>query len=351
VNAVLVVSKLVTGVLTGSIAIVIDALNNLSDALSSVIIIVGTAIAGRAPDKKHPYGYGQVEYISSVTVAFVVLLAGAASLRESVDKILHPQQANYTSASLVILVLAVFVKLFWGLYVRKQGKACHSDALMASGMDSISDGVVSIATLLAALTSMIFGISIEGWLGALVSLIIFKAGIGVLSESLGNIIGTRIDREFSVKLKAHIGTYEQVNGAYDLVLHRYGPERLIGSIHIEVADSMSAREIHSLSRSIMEDAYVNFGVILTVGIYASNTDNGEHAQIKSDLLVLLESHPEILQMHGFYVDTNRKLVTFDLIIDFKAKDKLEIRDTLLGEIAAQYPEYTFQAILDNDFSD
>jgi cation diffusion facilitator family transporter len=351
VNLVLVISKMVTGVMTGSIAIVIDALNNLSDALSSVIIIIGTAIAGRAPDKKHPYGYGQVEYISSVTVAFVVLLAGVASLRVSFDKILHPQQANYTIPSLVVLILAVAVKLAWGRYVRGQGRQYNSDALMTSGMDSMFDGVISVATLAAALISMIFGVSVEGWLGALVSFVIFKAGIEVLMESLGNMIGTRIDRELSRKLKEHIGAYEQVNGAYDLVLHRYGPERLIGSVHIEVADHMDARELHGLTRRITEDIFVNYGIILTVGIYASNTEDGICAELKSHLLELLENRPEILQMHGFYVDTGRMLVSFDLIIDFKAKNKLEIRDGILAKMADAYPEYTFQAILDNDFSD
>lgn len=351
VNVVLVGFKAAIGLVTGSIAVIMDAVNNLSDAMSSVITIVGTKLAGKAPDKKHPYGYGQIEHVSSVTIAVIVLLAGLTSFRESLEKVFHPETANYTVISLVIIAVAVLVKFFLGRYVKAQGKKYHSESLVASGTDSVFDSVISLSTLVAAVVSMLWSVSIEGWLGVAISVVILKAGVEILMESLSGIIGARVDSELSVKLKKEICQYPHVLGAYDLVLHRYGPERVIGSVHVELPDEITAREIHRLTRKITEDVLRNYGIVLTVGIYASNTASEESAQMKAKLIRLIAEYPDILQMHGFYVDTERKLVSFDLVMDFKSARKAEIRDTLIGEMKRQYADYDFTVIFDSDFSD
>lgn len=351
VNLVLVAFKATVGAITGSIAIIMDAVNNLSDALSSVITIVGTKLAGKDPDKKHPYGYGQIEYISSVTISAIVLIAGLTSLRESFAKILKPEAASYTLPSLIIIAVAVAVKFLLGRYVKGAGKKYQSEALKASGTDAVFDSVISLSTLAAAVVSMIWHISIEGYLGVVISVIILKSGVEMLMDSLNGLIGARVDSELSVELKKHLCEYSNVVGAYDLTLHRYGPERIIGSVHVELPDDMTAREIHSLTRSITEDVYLNYGIILTVGIYASNTTDGLLAEMKSRLSELIAAQPEILQMHGFYADTEKMLVSFDLIIDFKSERKDELRDSLIGQMKQIYPEYDFTVILDSDFSD
>lgn len=351
VNLVLVAFKAAVGAGTGSIAIIMDAVNNLSDALSSVITIIGTKLAGRNPDKKHPYGYGQIEHVSSITIAVIVLAAGLLSFKESFNKIIHQETANYTAVSMFIIAIAVLVKFFLGRYVKSQGRKYHSESLIASGMDAVFDSVISLSTLVAAGVNMLWGVSIEGVLGVIISIVILKAGMEILLDSLSSIIGARVDSEFSVKLKDHICEYPKILGAYDLVLHRYGPERIIGSVHVELPDDMTAREIHSLTRHIIEDVYINYGIILTVGIYASNTMDGIFAQMKSDLSEVIKDYPEILQMHGFYVDTEKMLVSFDLIIDFKSERKMDIRDEVLKRMKNSYREYEFLAILDSDFSD
>lgn len=351
VNLVLVIFKASVGIITGSIAIFMDAVNNLSDALSSAITIVGTKLANKAPDKKHPYGYGQIEYVSSVTVAVIILLAGVTSLRSSLDKVIHPEIAHYTAASLVVIAAAVLVKFALGRYVKKQGIKYQSESLIASGTDAMFDSIISFSTLAAAIVTLLFNISIEGWLGIIISVLIFKAGIEILLESLNGIIGSRVESSLSTELKTRICEYPQVNGAYDLILHRYGPERIIGSVHIEVPDELTAREIHSLSYSISQDIYTNYNIILTVGIYASNTANGLYAQMKSNLSELIQNYPEIMQMHGFYADEEKKYVSFDLIIDFKSERKQQIRDEILLGMSEKYPEYRFYAILDNDYSE
>ncbi len=351
VNLVLVAFKALVGFLSGSVAVIMDAVNNSTDALSSVITIVGTRLAGKDPDKKHPYGHGQIEYVTSVTVAVVILVAGVMALIESVKKIVDPVAATYNAVTLAIIAVSVVGKLLLGRYVKGEGRKLNSEALVGSGTDAMMDALVSLSTLAAAIVSMIWHINPEGWLGAVIALIMLKSGVELLMTSLGEIIGARVDSELSQKLKAFICRYPGVLGAYDLTLHRYGPEKLIGSVHVELPDDMTAREIHNLTRHISEDVFSDFGIVLTVGIYASNTSEGVFSEMKETLRTLIVQYPEILQMHGFYVDTERGLVTFDLIIDFNCDHKERIRDELVTKMSGLYPEYAFAVVLDSDISD
>ncbi len=351
VNVVLSAFKFAVGLLSHSIAVVLDGVNNLTDALSSVVTIIGTKLAGRAPDKKHPYGYGKIEYVSSVAVAVIILLAGLTALQESFDKMLHPAAADYSALSLLIIAAAVAAKLILGRYVKAAGRAYHSEALAASGTDAVMDAFISLSTLAAAGIRMVFSVSVEGILGIVISCFILKAGIDILLESLGNIIGTRVDSALSAELKDFICGNPAVLGAYDLALHPYGPEHMIGSVHIELPDEMTAREIHGLTRQITEEVYRTFGIVLTVGIYASNTVEEVFSEMKRTLSDLIREHPEILQMHGFYVDTEKMLVSFDLIIDFRAENREAIKDDLIRRMKERFPAYEFVAVLDSDVSD
>ena len=350
VNLVLVAFKATIGIMVNSIAITLDAVNNLTDALSSIITIIGTKLAGKAPDKEHPYGYGRIEYFSSVIISVIVLLAGITALEESVPKIFNPVLADYTFVSIFIIAVAVVVKFFLGRYVKGKGKEINSQSLVASGSDALFDAILSLSTVVAAIISLIWHISLEGILGTIIAFVIIKAAIEMLSETLSSMIGTRVDNEITGKLKERINSFEEVKGAYDLTLHNYGPTQLMGSVHIEVSDSLTAREIHKLTRKILYAIYEEFGIILTVGIYASNTENAEYNEIRDSLNEIIAKYPEILQMHGFYVDDAINLITFDLIIDFDA-DCSDIKDKVLEEIRNKYPNYHFDAILDADYSD
>ncbi|MBQ7165124.1 MAG: cation transporter [Clostridia bacterium] len=350
VNLVLVAFKAAVGFIANSISVILDAVNNLSDALSSVITIIGTKLAGKKPDKKHPYGHGRIEYITSVIISVIILIAGVTAMKESVEKIISKDQASYSYISLIIIAVAVAVKFFFGRYVKKIGKSINSQALVASGSDALMDSILSLATLAAAAVNFIWGIGVEGILGAVISLIILKAGFDILIETLNSIIGIRADKELTDALKEKICSYKEVYGAYDLTLHNYGPTKIIGSVHIEVDDDMTAKQIHKLSREISTDVFMTFGIILTVGVYARETSSGEKNTIKRDLEDLLKNYPEVLQMHGFYLDDGAKTVTFDLVTDFKANAE-EIRDKVVAEISAKYPEYRFFVVLDSDFSD
>ena len=349
-NLVLVAFKAGVGLVTGSIAVILDAVNNLSDALSSVITIVGTKLASRPPDKKHPYGYGRIENLTSVVIAVIVLLAGLTSFRESVDNILHPESADYSVVSLIIIAAAVLVKFFLGRYVKGAGERLSSESLVASGSDALFDSIISLSTLAAAAVSLIWHISIEGWLGAVISIVILKAGLEILMESLNGIIGARVDSDLSRELKEAVSSYDGVLGAYDLSLHRYGPEKIIGSVHIEVDDTMTAREIHALTRRIAADVYRDHGIILTVGIYASNTQGEAETELRRFVEETVAAYPQVLELHGFYVDPESGRVSFDLIIDFAA-DAKAVCGQIREKLADRYPDRVFDIVLDSDVSD
>lgn len=350
VNLVLVAFKATIGILVNSIAITLDAVNNLTDALSSIITIIGTKLAGRAPDKQHPYGYGRIEYFSSVIIAAIVLWAGITSLQESFPKIFTPDVTSYTTVSLVIVAVAVIVKFVLGRYVKSVGENINSQALVASGSDAFFDSILSLSTLVAAIISIFWHISLEGILGVIISFVIIKASIEMLQETVNSMIGSRTDSELSRKIKDKIETFDEVHGAYDLALHNYGPEEVMGSVHIEIDDNLTAREIHALTFRIRSAIYREFGIVLTVGVYATNTSDENVAQIRKYLENLLSNYDEVLQMHGFYVYGQENIVSFDLIVDFNA-DREQIKREIMEKLNEKYPEYQFIIIDDYDVSD
>ena len=347
VNLILVAFKAFVGIVTNSIAITLDAVNNLTDALSSIITIIGAKLANRPPDKNHPYGYGRIEYFSSVIIAVIVLWAGITAFMESWPKIFTPDVTNYSTVSLVIIAVAIVVKLALGKYVKSVGEDINSQALVASGSDALFDSILSLSTLVAALISIFFHISLEGILGVIISIVIIKASIDMIRETLDSMIGARVDSELSRKIKESICELPEVYGAYDLSLHNYGPEEMQGSVHVEVDDSLTALEIHNLTRQISIKIYNEFSIILTVGIYARNN---KFDDIRNDLYEIASKYEEIIEIHGFIVYETQNLITFDMIVDFDA-DREQVKSRILKEIEQKHPQYTYQVIDDYDVSD
>lgn len=350
VNLILVIFKAIVGLIANSIAIILDAVNNLSDALSSIITIIGTKLSSKKPDKEHPYGHGRVEYFASAIIAIIVLLAGLAAFKESFEKIINPVKAEYTIASLVIIIVAIFVKFFFGKYVKSQGEKLNSGSLVASGTDAISDSVLSLSTLIAAIISMIWKISLEGYLGVIISIIILKAAYDILKDTINDMIGVRADSELTSKLREKINSYDNVLGVYDLILHNYGPNSIIATAHIQVDDNTTAKEIHRITKKISIDVYNEYGIILTIGIYASN-DEEKYKEIKKYITKLTKEYTNILQTHGFYVDEEQKNISFDVIISFDEKDPEKIVEEIKSKLKEKFPKYDYTIVLDRDFSD
>lgn len=351
-NVILSAFKAAVGLLSNSIAVILDAVNNLSDAASSVITIIGTKLASKAPDKKHPFGYGRIEYISSAIVAALVLYAGITSLTESIKKILHPELPSYSAVSLIIIATAVIVKLILGIYVKKKGKQTNSSSLSASGSDALFDAILSLSVLISAVIYIIWHINLEAYVGVIIAVIIIKSGIEMIRETVSDILGARVDSKLSKEVKAIIASDKDVSGAYDLIFNNYGPDRYLCSVHVEVDDAMTAKEIDAMTRRIQKSVFEKAKVIITtVGIYANNSSNDESMKIQHDITKLVMSHDKVLQMHGFYIDFESKSITFDIIIDFKTKDRSELYSHILSEVKQAYPDFNIHITLDSDISD
>ena len=351
-NVFLAAFKAVVGFASNSIAIVMDAVNNISDAASSVITIIGAKLAGKEPDRKHPFGYGRIEYLSAVIISLLVLYAGITAFVVSVRKIIQPDSPDYSAAALIIVAVAVVVKIVLGRYVKHTGEKVHSDSLINSGEDATLDSIISASTLVAAAIYLIFHVSLEAWLGAIIALVIIKSGIGMLRDSLSQILGQRADAQLARDIKSTISRYPEIYGVYDLVLNDYGPDTWHGSVHVEVADTMTADELDQLIRKVTEEVYRNHGVLLTaVGVYSMNTKDPEAVAAREQVREIISGFPEILQMHGFHIDQAEKAIRFDVVISFDAKDRGAVYRKVCEQVQEAFPDYTLQVTMDTDFSE
>ena len=351
-NVFLAAFKAVIGMMSNSIAITLDAVNNISDAASSLITIVGAKLAAKLPDKEHPFGYGRIEYMSAIIISVIVFYAGVTSLIESAKQILQPETPDYSTLSLIIVAVAVVVKIMLGRYVKNMGETVNSDALINSGEDAKLDSVISASTLVAAGIFLTCQISLEAWLGAIISVVIIKAGIDMLRETLSKILGERNDMELAKEIKKTIAGFAGVRGAYDLVLHNYGPDTWQGSVHIEVPDTYNANQLDGMLREIMVEVMQKHNVMLTaIGVYSYNTQDEEISRVEKKLREVAFSHKYVRQIHGFYLTKETKNIRFDLVISFMAENRQAVFAETVAHIQQEFPNYELQAAMDTDFSE
>ena len=350
-NVLLAAFKAGVGIVASSVAIVMDAVNNLSDALSSVITIVGTKLSQRPADRKHPFGFGRIEYFSAIIIAVIVLSAGITSLIESVKKIFHPTEPSYTTVTLVVIVVAIAVKIVLGLFVKRKGTQLKSDALIASGSDALFDAIITLATLVSAGIMLLWNVSIDGYLGALISLVIIKAGIEMLASPVNELLGTSIPAELTSQIKQEVGEFEGVHGVYDLILHNYGPDVKIGSLHVSVYDTMSAHDIHGLTRKISTQMFMRHGIIMTVGVYAIATGENRMAELQTQVIQTLTAHKEIVQVHGFYYSERDKMLSVDVVPDISVHDDAALIAQLTAEIQPLVPGMQVVVVVDHNYSE
>lgn len=358
-NIALVALKAIVGLITASVSIILDAVNNLTDALSSIITIVGTKLANKRPDKKHPFGYGRIEYLTSMIIAFLILFAGGTAIYESIQSIVqywtvdYPKgelPSSYSVVTLVLIGIGILVKIAIGVFFKIQAKKTQSDALDASGTDALWDSVLSAGTLVGAIIVFTLGFYTEGYIGVLIGVFIVKSGISTLLESLSHIVGERIDDQLAHQMKSDVCSIEGVRGAYDLIVNSYGLERSYGSVHVEVEDHLTAKEIQSIERQITVLMYNKYHVIFTIGIYALNEGTPELKQMKETVRALCKEEPNVLQLHGFYVDEATKNMNFDLVVSFEEKSPEELAERVRQAVVKAYPDYRCYIAIDQDIA-
>ncbi len=350
-NVALAVAKAAIGFASNSLAIVLDAVNSLTDAVSSVVTIVGVKLAARPADREHPMGYGRVEYLSALLVAAAVFATGVITLRDSVLKILHPTLSTYDWVAVVVIVLSIAVKVWLGLYTRGKARETRSDALDASGVDALFDALVTGATLVGIAVTMLWHVTIDGWVSALISLVVAKSGWDMLRSIVSEILGERIDPKLARGLRAEIASFPPVIGAHDLFLDSFGPNEMIGSVHLEVPANMTAMEIDTLSRKISDRVYREHNIILTCGVYGADPEDPEWKKFNDSIRAEVMAHEGVLSMHGLYVDHDHNRVVFDVVRDFSVTDVEAFKGRIVDDLEKRHPDYTFTVHVDVDYAE
>lgn len=351
-NALLAAVKIAIGTVSGSIAVRADGVNNLGDALSSVVTLVGARLSVKEPDKKHPFGYGRIESISSLIIGLLIIFAGFSAASDSVQRFIHPGESDYSTPAIMAICAALVIKVALGLYTKRKGTAFESDALTASGKDALNDSLMSAATIVSALLYVFRGIDIEACIGLLIALLVIKTGVETVRDTVSIILGERVSPQLISEVRASIMSFPEVAGVYDIALHSYGRERMIGSAHIEIPESFTAAWIDNLQRSISRKVYEDTGVeMMGVSVYAVNRKNSVAEEMREHIESMLPEFSEVISMHGFYLDPADSAVRFDVVTDFSVRDRAGLSRRVAERVAREYPEYEIEVNVDYDITD
>lgn len=327
-NLLLFIGKVLAGLVSGSIAITADAFNNLSDAGSSVVMLLGFRLGGQQPDRDHPFGHGRFEYLSGLVVAMLIVLMGFELAKTSLDKILHPQPVEAGALTMVILLGAIAVKLYMFLYNRTYGKRFDSTAMLATAADSLSDCAATAVVLAATLVGQYTSLQIDGWCGILVAVLIFWSGIKAAKETLDPLLGTPPAPEYVEQIRALVMAHEVVIGIHDLVVHDYGPGRCMISLHAEVSSAGDFLEIHDAIDNIEKELRETLSCEAVIHMDPVVTDDGITGQTREKVAALVHCIDDEISIHDFRMvsGTTHTNVIFDAVVPFgfRLKDE-EVR--------------------------
>ncbi|MCQ4670033.1 cation diffusion facilitator family transporter [Lactonifactor longoviformis] len=345
--------KLLIGMLMHSIAVMADAFNNLSDAASSVISFVGVKMAGKPADKEHPFGHGRMEYIAAFIVAFLVIQVGFSFFKSSAGKLMHPEAITFQLVPFLILVLSVGVKLWMGLFNRKLGKRINSKVMLATSADSMGDAVTTSATLISILICRFAGVNIDAAAGILVSLMVMWAGISIAKETLEPLIGEAADPELYKKISEMVEAYDGILGTHDLIVHNYGPNKSMASIHAEVPRDADIEESHEIIDRIEREAARELGIFLVIHMDPIEVRDEEVLKSKQELEEVLQSIDERLNMHDFRMVKGKRQINliFDLVVpfDYDKKGQEELLDKVIRMMQEKDRRYQFVITVDQGF--
>lgn len=352
-NLFLFIIKLTVGTLSGSMAVVADAFNNLSDMGSGAVTLIGMRLASRPSDKEHPFGHGRIEYLSALIVSFIILFLALELVGTAIGKILHPVPVHFSALTFSLLCLFIPVKLLLGLYSRRLGKKVNSPALVAAGKDSLADVAVTGTTVLSALLSFFTDFPVDGYLALSVSVFVIFSAIGILRDTLGPLLGQAPSPELAAEIQKKILACPGVTGAHDLIVHNYGPDRFIASVHAEVRADCDILKIHDAidlaERRISDD----LGVLITVHLDPIDTDDVLTNTLREMVLSIVRELDDALSIHDFRIvsgDTHTNLI-FDLVLpsDSKLKES-ELSEAIDKMLKMQNPTYFTVITFDRDFS-
>ena len=318
-NILLFAGKFLAGSISRSIAITADAFNNLSDAGSSLLTLIGFKMAGQKPDTEHPFGHGRIEYLTGLLVSLLILLMGVELIKSSVSKILHPEATECTPVVAGILIVSILVKLYMYLYNRSTGRKIDSAAMMATAADSLSDMLSTSVVLIATLIGKFTGLQIDGWCGLLVGIFILYAGFSAAKDTISPLLGQPPQKEFVEKIESIVQSYPQVLGIHDLIVHDYGPGRVMISLHAEVPASGDMLHLHDTIDNIERQLHRELHCDAVIHMDPVMNDDEETQELKKQVTCCLHELDKSLNLHDFRIvkgPTHTNII-FDILVPFK----------------------------------
>lgn len=355
INVTLFLIKLFVGILASSIAIMADAFNNLSDAASSIVTIIGFKLSKKPADAEHPFGHGRMEYISALIVAFMVMIVGFQFLKSSFEKIINPTDINFETIPFILLIISILLKVWLSKFNKFVGQKINSSALKAASVDALGDVFTSTAVALSFLASKFISFPIDGYLGAFVAIFILISGIKLVKETINPLLGEAPDKELVEQIKNMILSYDNIIGVHDLIIHNYGPGRCMASIHAEIPSDISVMKIHDIIDCAEREISKKLNIYLVIHMDPICLTTKEINGTYSEVLKIIDYNPLIESMHDFRIvgEGERKNLIFDIVVNPEKLKKImsqeQLKNDVTNAIKKLHPEYNCIITIDNDY--
>ena len=349
VNILCALVKIIIGALAGSIAIISEGLNNAADVASSVLTIIGTKLAGKHPTKEHPFGFGRIEYLTSLIIAGMILLTAYETISEAIGLIFNPKKMDLSVLIIVIIAVSAVIKFALGAYVEKQGHKINSQALVGIGKDSKSDCIVSVVTIIATVVYIMFDISIDAYAGILTSLFIFKAGYEILKETVGDLLGAPGDKELADNIYKLVRSNPLVLNAADMMLHNYGPDRYSGSVNIEMDHALTVEQIYAAIHALQLQIMHEFNIVMVFGVYAVDRDHENVIEMRKYIGTFVKNTEHVNSFHALYIDPNNNDIYCDLVVDYDLQDWDGLRKEFTRYMNEKYPSQELQLVIETEY--
>lgn len=349
VNLLIAVVKVTVGLLASSIAIVSEGVNNATDALASILTLVGTKLAGKHPDEKHPFGYRRMEYLTSLIIAVLILITGVEMLSSSVKLVFSPEELSISYVSLIIVAVSAVIKFTLGVYTIRMGQKTGSGALEAVGIESRNDSLASVVTILSAVVFLVFHISLDAYVGIFISLIIIKAGAGVLKETASELLGRPGNQELAAQLYREIRKTDGIRNAADMMLHNYGPDAWSGSVNLEIDHKKTVGEIYQFLHELQLRIMHEYHVTMVFGIYAVDNDREDMKELRRTIGRFVAPKAHLKSYHALFLDSKSDTLYCDFVVDYELRDWDALRDEFRAYMKGHYPDIRIELTIETEF--
>ncbi|MCQ2359740.1 MAG: cation diffusion facilitator family transporter [Phascolarctobacterium sp.] len=349
VNLTMAIIKIAIGMTTSSIAIMSEGVNHATDCATSLLTIIGTKLAGQHPTKEHPFGFGRIEYLTSLVIAILIIITGIELLKSSVELIFNPEPIDITYATIGLIAVSAIIKILLGQYVIKEGKRVGSGSLVAVGLEDRADSIVSVVTIISSLIFLTLDVNLDAYAGVFTSLFILKAGGEVIYETITDLLGRSGDKELAAKLYKIIRQEPIVINAADMMLHNYGPDAYSGSVNIEVDHKHSLNEIYTAIHKLQLKIMHEMNITMVFGIYAVDQDHELLKEMRKYIVDFVRKHDHVTSFHALYIDPDNEDIYCDIVVDYDLKDWEALREEFTAYMQDKYPGRNLHLVIETEY--